>query len=392
MQFVVVDNALEAAPMAVEIATTVGLELQRATNAEAAWEQVRENAADVVLFSALAPDAETGWALCRRIRSAGFSRCIHLLAIADPGPDNGAVLRPDDVDPDDLLTVPVTAERLHSALTLALRVLRLEREQRVLQRTASETFTQAVHCLERTIGLFDETLGGHCRRVGRLAREMALRCPAMEVSSHTRIEAAGRLHDLGMVGVPPSIRAKRRIERVGDEQQMYQSHAVLGEMIVNDIAALRPLGPLVRTHHEQYNGRGFPDGLAGEAIPIGAQLIAAASIYDNLTQRGGVAPDDVPEHLHRFRGYQLAPDIVDLLLEVHLEQRNHQESRNIVAVDIDQLQEGMLLAQAIRLRTGAVVMPAQTEMARTGIEKLRHCHQLGVIGKTVNVYAYSVRS
>jgi putative two-component system response regulator len=140
------------------------------------------------------------------------------------------------------------------------------------------------------------------------------------------------------------------------------------------------------------NGRGFPDRLSAEDIPLAAQLVAGASIYDNLVHRGQVPFEEVPGHLQHFRGYQLAPVVVDLLLEIHTEAGGRRLDPAIVAVDIDALRPGMLVARPIRLKTGAVVLPEQTELAAAGIDKLRHHHELGVIGPSIHVYAYSLRS
>jgi putative two-component system response regulator len=141
----------------------------------------------------------------------------------------------------------------------------------------------------RMMEVIDDELGGHCRRTAELAVLLAGRHPDVGDAEIPIIETAALLHDIGMVGIPKSILNKRRTEMVDNERQLYQSHAAMGARIIGEIEIMKPAALLVRMHHEQYNGKGFPDGLAGDDIPLGAQLISAASIYDNMIHKGNIA-------------------------------------------------------------------------------------------------------
>ena len=162
---------------------------------------------------------------------------------------------------------------------------------------------------------------GHCRRTANLAVTMAGRHPDVGDAEIPVIETAALLHDIGMVGIPKSILNKRRTEMVNNERQLYQSHPATGARIIGEIEIMKPAALLVRMHHEQYNGKGFPDGLDGDRIPIGAQLISAASIYDNMIHKGKIPLDRIAESLQRIRGYQLSPQVVELLLEINVAQQ-----------------------------------------------------------------------
>lgn len=389
MRITFIDDARPLPAEAMDAARGLGFAPYRAADADDAWRRIGRDAADAVLFDGTSPQAQ-GWALSRRVRAAGLQRCVYLMAVVETTAA-GEGLPGDTALLDDLLLAPLPPAAWPFRLALADRVVRLEGGRRELERTAADGFRHTVQALERALHIHDAAIGAHCRRVGRIAREMARRHPAVDDDGHRWVEAAGRLHDLGMLGVAAPIRAKRRNEMAGGEAERYRAHPVLGALILGDIDCLRPLAPLVRAHHEQYNGRGFPDRLAGDAIPCGAQIIAAASIYDNLLHRGRVPPEDLPERLQRFRGYQLSPAMVDLLLEMHLEAERHREDQAVVEVAIGDLRPGMLVARPVRLKTGAVVVPAQTELAAHGIEKLRQHDRLGVIAPCIHVFAYSVR-
>jgi HD-GYP domain-containing protein (c-di-GMP phosphodiesterase class II) len=194
-----------------------------------------------------------------------------------------------------------------------------------------------------------------------------------------------------MVGIPASIQNKRRTEMVNDERQLYQSHAAMGARIIAEIEIMKPAALLVRMHHEQYNGRGFPDNVAGDDIPIGAQLISAASIYDNLIHKGRVPLDRIAEHLQRIRGYQLSPQMVALLLEINVVQQHDLARQTDQELTLDDLKAGMVLAANVRMKSGAFVMAADTALDDYTIDKLNHYHTIGAITNKVLIRKSATR-
>ena len=148
---------------------------------------------------------------------------------------------------------------------------------------------QTIRMFTSLIEVFDEDLGGHCRRTGTLCLDIAKRHPDVSEHEYEEIESAGLLHDIGMIGLPNEILSKKRTERNDDERKHYLSHPERGQIILDEIEFLRPIAKLVRSHHEQFNGRGFPDGLIGDEISVLAMVLSAASIYDNLVYRGNVS-------------------------------------------------------------------------------------------------------
>ncbi len=164
----------------------------------------------------------------------------------------------------------------------------------------------------------DQVTDFHCQHVADLTHQLALALgwPAAEAQMLT---LAGRLHDLGKVAVPDSILQKQG-RLTSQERALMQQHAVVGAEIVSHIPALRPLAPLIRAHHERWDGRGYPDQLAGEAIPIGARILTVADAYqamhtDRSYQRA-CAPADALRELRRCAGSQFDPQVVSVLLRL----------------------------------------------------------------------------
>lgn len=218
-----------------------------------------------------------------------------------------------------------------------------------------------------------------------------MRHPDVSQEDFPILEAAGLLHDVGMVGIPKEIVSKKRTQMNGDEKKLYMSHPVQGEIILKEIELLKPIAELVRTHHEQFNGRGFPDGLKGEEIPLLARIISAASTYDSLVYKWEVPMEDIPDKLRQQRGYQLEPALVDYLLEINLENLQKEEEKNYYKVTLDELKEGMVLISNVRMKSGALVFPALTELTNHGIEKLNDYRKLDCIADTVCVYKSGIR-
>lgn len=143
--------------------------------------------------------------------------------------------------------------------------------------------TQAVDALVATIELRDAYTKGHSKRVAYLAAQLAttLQLQDQEIRD---IYFAGWVHDLGKIGIPDIVLLKPdRLTTA--EYALIQQHSALSGIILERMDAWKHLIPLVRHHHERMDGKGYPDGLAGEDIPLGARILAIADIYDALTSR-----------------------------------------------------------------------------------------------------------
>ncbi|MCK9372118.1 MAG: HD domain-containing protein [Sulfuricurvum sp.] len=142
---------------------------------------------------------------------------------------------------------------------------------------------QIVDALVATIELRDAYTKGHSKRVAHLAAQIAttLGLSEQEIGD---LYFGGLVHDLGKIGIPDAVLLKpERLSKT--EYEMIQQHSTLSGVIIDRMESWRHLIPLVRHHHERMDGKGYPDGLAGEEIPLGARILAIADIYDALTSR-----------------------------------------------------------------------------------------------------------
>jgi two-component system cell cycle response regulator len=143
---------------------------------------------------------------------------------------------------------------------------------------------------------------------GAVGRQLGLSGEALD-----ELGRGAELHDVGKIAVPEAILHKRGpLDPM--EWQIMRQHTVVGERILAAVPALRGVGVLVRGSHERFDGTGYPDGLAGEDIPLGARIIAVCDAFDAMRQERSYAPampeDDAIAELHRCAGKQFDPDVV----------------------------------------------------------------------------------
>ena len=149
------------------------------------------------------------------------------------------------------------------------------------------------------------------RRVGVDARLVHCAGPE-EIES---LGIAGRLHDLGKIGVPDSILLKPG--RLSEEEfAVIKEHPVIGASILGSIPSIRPLLPVILHHHERFDGKGYPDGIRGKQITLWARITAVADTYHALTSdrpyRKGMDREKALGIIEEVRGTQLCPDCVDV--------------------------------------------------------------------------------
>lgn len=144
---------------------------------------------------------------------------------------------------------------------------------------AGQQRSQMLQSLFESIDAFNPSLGNHSRRVAEVTAEMA-RVVGLPDSLVDDLRVAGSLHDIGKLGVSQAILMKAG-PRTSEEEAVYRHHAVLGRHIVEPLA-MTVVSVGVESHHERFDGAGFPDGLAGEAIPLAARIVAVADAYVNL--------------------------------------------------------------------------------------------------------------
>jgi putative nucleotidyltransferase with HDIG domain len=190
-----------------------------------------------------------------------------------------------------------------SLLAVAAKTVRALEQRRG---EARHSFLQTLTTLAETIDLRDPYTAGHSRRVAAYSRLLALEL-RLSPEDADQIEHAALLHDIGKVGVPDAVLFKTG--PLDDEERLLiRGHPVIGARLLAHIPSMCKIHPCILHHHERFDGRGYPDGLAGVNIPLGARIIAVTDAFDAMTTdrpyRAGLATDDALVELLRGAGTQ----------------------------------------------------------------------------------------
>ena len=190
---------------------------------------------------------------------------------------------------------------------------------------------QIMQTLSGAIDAKDAYTNGHSTRVAEYAREITRRAGFSEAMQKD-IYMIALLHDVGKIGVSDAI-IKKPDRLTDQEYAIIKTHSVMGEKILKNITEFPQLLIGARWHHERYDGRGYPDGIAGETIPVEARIIAVADAYDAMTSkrtyRTDMPQDVVRSEIAKGRGMQFDPVFADIMLDMIREDVDYQMKEHI---------------------------------------------------------------
>jgi len=291
------------------------------------------------------------------------------------------------------------AERTKDLVDKNIKLFRLNQD---LEASIYDTVRAFSSLLDRHSPL----LAGHGRRVSVLARDTA-RFLEMSEEDVTNIEVAALLHDIGKLGFPPHLMGYDMDKWNIKDKTMFRNHPQEGETTIQFIKQLDNVGSLIRHHHEQYDGQGFPDQLEEDRIPLGARIIAVADSYDNIInqrvhtpksvkdriKKNLPGPDDSPQeeilqlaailHLkqHGFTRYD--PDIVKAFLALVKEKGISFGRERKVAINA--LTEGMVLSETVYSSSKQLLLAHSTALTKKDIAMLKKVHKNDPITELISV-------
>ena len=266
----VVDDNRQLRETLTEALTTLGYHTVTAASAEAALKVLDLNAPDLIL-SDIRMGAMTGIDLCARLKQDPrfqLTPVILLTALSDRDARVAGLA----AGADDFFAKPC------DLVELGTRVAALLRGKLLLDQL--ERAENVITALALTIEARDPHTAGHCERLAHYAVALGKALGANEEMLKT-LRLGGYLHDLGKIAIPDRILLKPGpLDTV--ERRTIQTHAVVGADLVQGLRTLDRGRPIIRHHHERWNGSGYPDGLQGPDIPLGARIMGIVDVYDAL--------------------------------------------------------------------------------------------------------------
>jgi putative two-component system response regulator len=250
-----------------------GYEVRGAEDGPGALAAVAEHGPDIVLLDVVMPGMD-GFEVCRRIKSNPATRLTPVVLVTGLG-DREDRIKGIEAGADDFLTKPPVLAELTARVRSLVRLKRYTDEL--------ESVESMVVSLAMTIEARDAYTEGHCERLARFATALGER---LGLADHdlAALYRGGYLHDVGKVAVPDAVLLKQG-PLSAEERRVMQRHPVVGDRLCAGLRSLQRVRPIVRHHHERLDGSGYPDGLAGDAIPLAAQIIAVVDIFDAVTTR-----------------------------------------------------------------------------------------------------------
>ncbi len=202
------------------------------------------------------------------------------------------------------------------ALVLINHVASVALENASLYRTLQKSYFSTVESLANAIDEVSPATHGHSKRVTQYALILGERLE-LDASALSVLQYGALLHDIGKIGIPPSLLEKTAPLSL-DERGLMEEHPVIGERIISPVEFLQSAKPIVRHHHEQWCGLGYPDHLRGEEIPLGARIVAIADFYDAMIStrpyKPALDPREVSDEIRKAAGTKFDPDLAEMFL------------------------------------------------------------------------------
>ncbi|MGI0490973.1 response regulator [Alkalinema pantanalense CENA528] len=304
----VVDDHPSSRMAAVSLLAVEGYDLLQAESGPAAINKVLEEDPDLILLDVMMPGMD-GYEVCRRLKADEHTRLIPIVFVTALD-DRRARLRGIEAGGDDFITKPF------DQLELSARVRSLVRQRRLNQDL--DHAEKVLFSIARTVESRDPNTGDHCERLVQRGNAFGefLKMSRSEIRD---LMWGGYLHDIGKVGIPDAILLKPG-KFTPEEVEIMKQHVLIGERICQPLRTMRGVIPIIRHHHERWDGSGYPDRLKGGEIPFLAQVFQIIDIYDALTSerpyKHAFAPEEALGILQEetAKGWR-NPDLVKLFSE-----------------------------------------------------------------------------
>lgn len=282
-KILIVDDNIQNLELLEGLLSIRGYDIIRASNGKEAIEMVEEYNPDLILLDVLMPVMD-GFEACSILKKRQETRFtpIVLVTALDSVDDK---VKGIEAGADDFITKPFQKMELLARVKSLIRVKGLMDEL--------ENAQDVLYSLAMAIDYNDPYTHGHSQRVAELSFKLAIFLSLSDEDSQN-IKNAGMLHDIGKIATDKGVLHKPGALN-GTEFKHVSEHPVIGEQICKPLNFAKPLLPIIRGHHEKFNGSGYPDGLKGDEIPVGARIMAIVDVYDALTSIRPYRSDISPE-------------------------------------------------------------------------------------------------
>lgn len=287
-----------------------GYAVEAAGNGRDALDSIRRERPDLVLLDVVMPGL-SGVDVCRELKRSSET-CLVPVILISGAQERETILAGLEAGADDFLIKPIDAGELYARVRSLLRLKRVTDDL--------ESAEVLFLTLGRVIEARDPYTEGHCERLADYATALGRRLELESVDIDALYRGAF-LHDIGKIAVPDRVMLKKG-RLTARECELMKQHPVVGDQLCSTVRSLERVRPIVRHHHERIDGGGYPDRLAGDAVPLLAQIVSVVDVFDALTTdrpyRGALAVETAYEMLRsQARGGWCPLSLVDCFIDLH---------------------------------------------------------------------------
>ena len=266
----VVDDNPNTMVLMRDLLSSRGYDVVAVPDAAQAEVEIRRRLPDVILSDVIMP-GKSGYELCRELKGNPATRLVPFVLITGLSEREDRV-RGIEAGADDFLSKPIFPEELFARVKSLIKLKEFTDEL--------ETAESVLCTLGLSVESRDPYTEGHCERLAENASNLG-RHLLLDDDDVIALRRGGYLHDLGKIAVPDEI-LKKGANLTPEEWVVMKRHPITGENICRPLKSLRLVLPIIRNHHEHFNGSGYPDGLSGQEIPLLARILQVVDVYDAL--------------------------------------------------------------------------------------------------------------
>ena len=321
-KILVADDHEQTAKGMRDLLLAAGYQVRIALNGAEALRLASEDPPDLVLLDVMMPGM-TGVEVCRELKTRSLTRLTPVVLVTGKQ-DRDQRLAGLEAGADDFLGKPIDLPEFKTRVRSLLRAKRLTDEL--------ESTETIMTMLGQIVEARDPYTEGHCERLVAYATALgsALGLASVDVDTLRRGAA---LHDIGKIAVPDGVLLKPGLLDADERLQM-QQHPVVGDNLCRSVKSLHRVRPIVRSHHERTDGRGYPDGLSGGDVPLLAQIVGVVDVFDALTTtrpyREAMTVQAAYDIMRRDAASGWCPPkLVSTFIELH--QSNHASTEHVLS-------------------------------------------------------------
>ncbi len=264
--------------------------------------------------------------------------------------------------------------------------LELNKLNKVLEISVINTIRVFVNLMR----LFSKQLSGHCRRVASMSLTIAQKFNFSEEEMH-EIEVASLLHDIGKLSLTRSLIEKPISHLSESEKNLLLEHPRLGQQTLETVERFKPIGEIIVSHHERWDGKGYPKGLVGESIPHAARLVAVCNVFDRLFNIERSFPRvSMKNYFKRNSGTMFDPQMCDAICEFIEQETRSVTTTRFAQVLPSELRPGMTLAADLQTGGGIFLLPHGQALRESHIESILEMHKIDPIEGMIRVFVPNI--